>query len=649
MSDAVVVVRPEDVPIREVLSRFREALRIRSDGPLTSGDRQGLRDLLVELVESTVLDLQEQDTFRPPSGMMAAARTGLRERELFKVRTPDNAVPLARRILARQPFTVAELKKLRTSYLRGEDFRDIPPDQGMGGVFWNLMGGDAGQKWTETLLARIEKQEDRESGKVFTESELESFQSEPWWDSDYRIDEGAHLPADLPDSDFGVVRTRTEDGKTVKVRKFPIDTVGRARNALARMDQSDLTQAEKRTMVNKIRRRYPEITVSERVLRRVGISEGGHEEDEGSSHLGEHDHPHDPNGVHDHPSLPEATGGHDHSQTEGSKHRHREGDPLEGWHLNLEGDNGEHAHVLAVKEENPELFVWAMKVVAAHHPRHVWLEGHVRTWLQHEGEDQPREATERDWVEHVLAMHSTGFHPFRHSAVFLGDSPLIGKWYEFEDGTRRSPTEQDFKAEDAYLQENLPAPEVERNSESSGAEGDNRLTASKETGTVIGYRRVPCDLEDLGIDEPGLAVCGARAMRLFEALTSGSTEYVLCLESLTDLLGESTPLLEGQEYSEHDLDLRYVPAGCVDPVTGFRHLGPGAWYGLDDPAAWKLQEGRTAIRAGGLRYLATFPVELESPPEIGRDQAEIIGSQVLEMIRPPPAPGQLTLFNAEAT
>jgi predicted RNA-binding Zn-ribbon protein involved in translation (DUF1610 family) len=57
---------------------------------------------------------------------------------------------------------------------------------------------------------------------------------------------------DLPDSAFALVYE--EDGK--KVRKFPIHDIEHARNALARLDQADITDEQKATVLRKILERW---------------------------------------------------------------------------------------------------------------------------------------------------------------------------------------------------------------------------------------------------------------------------------------------------------------------------------------------------------------------------------------------------------
>jgi len=85
---------------------------------------------------------------------------------------------------------------------------------------------------------------------------------------------------ELSDSSFGVVRGSGKD----KVRKFPIHDESHAKNALARMGQSDLTASEKKSLVNKIRKRYPSIKIGDKVLQSVGLkkqSDCAELEDEG--------------------------------------------------------------------------------------------------------------------------------------------------------------------------------------------------------------------------------------------------------------------------------------------------------------------------------------------------------------------------------
>ncbi len=96
--------------------------------------------------------LQEQETFSPPAAMKAAVRQGARWREEFDVRTPDKAVRFGQRILEGRAFTLKEVKDLRTWFRRNARWKDTPPDKGMGGTCWRLMGGDAGWAWTEKIL-----------------------------------------------------------------------------------------------------------------------------------------------------------------------------------------------------------------------------------------------------------------------------------------------------------------------------------------------------------------------------------------------------------------------------------------------------------------------------------------------------------------
>ncbi len=178
---------------------------------------------------------------------------------------------------------------------------------------------------------------------------------------------------------------------------------------------------------------------------------------------GIHEHPHVRDGIHPHwfdgdPPGVVVGGGHGHEDKNiGGAHRHRPGDPLEGQHLNV--GQGAHDHLLAKGLE--DYIRWS---VDAHHPKHAWLPGHVRTWIRHVGPDAPEEkdfrlATADDWREHTIwSMHSTGAaKPSAHVNVFIDPKTrVVVKEYEFEDGTRREPTDADFLAEERWFRDNTP-------------------------------------------------------------------------------------------------------------------------------------------------------------------------------------------------
>lgn len=71
----------------------------------------------------------------------------------------------------------------------------------------------------------------------------------------------------LPDSSFAVV---TGSGAS-KVRKYPIDTVARARNALSRVSANG-TPEEKRAVARAVSRRYPELRGSDFMKKILGRS-----------------------------------------------------------------------------------------------------------------------------------------------------------------------------------------------------------------------------------------------------------------------------------------------------------------------------------------------------------------------------------------
>ncbi len=175
---------------------------------------------------------------------------------------------------------------------------------------------------------------------------------------------------------------------------------------------------------------------------------------------GIHDHPHEADGVHDHLGLPAQTGGHEHERSSRSGgHSHRTEDPIEGFHLGDPGDTGAHVHILALADQVPELRDWCEKVADAHFPSFKWLEGHARTLIV-EGDAEPRPTTREDWQAHCLwSMHSAGANLQQHIATTVDESTRFMRWtLEFEDGTSREVTPEDFEKEVAWLNENLPFP-----------------------------------------------------------------------------------------------------------------------------------------------------------------------------------------------
>lgn len=68
----------------------------------------------------------------------------------------------------------------------------------------------------------------------------------------------------LQDSSFAIVEGSGDD----KTRRFPIDTIGRARNALARVSQTG-TPEEKRKVARAVRRKWPALARRSEFVKRV--------------------------------------------------------------------------------------------------------------------------------------------------------------------------------------------------------------------------------------------------------------------------------------------------------------------------------------------------------------------------------------------
>lgn len=190
-------------------------------------------------------------------------------------------------------------------------------------------------------------------------------------------------------------------------------------------------------------------------------------EEENGYLSGSHEHPHVSDGIHRHNPTLEG-GGHFHAEDAqltfglGGGHSHREGDPIEGFHLNMAGDNGSHQHILALMDQNQDISNWFNEVINAHFPVHKWLSGHKTTFITHIGRDpHPFEASRDNWIDHFLWSHSAGMSLFRHDKIFIDlETQYIRKFYQFEDGSMRLATLEDFQAEEIWFSENLPFPEL---------------------------------------------------------------------------------------------------------------------------------------------------------------------------------------------
>lgn len=168
---------------------------------------------------------------------------------------------------------------------------------------------------------------------------------------------------------------------------------------------------------------------------------------------GIHAHPHDQNGEHEHSGLP-AGGGHEHNTETFGAHQHKDGDPLDGQHMNI-GD-GAHDHLLAKGLQ--DYIDWSAKV----HMTHPWIPNYKTALIRHTKpveDKEAREATLEDWKEHTIwSMHSTGkVNVGAHASVFLdSETSFIEKQYVMQDGTSRTPTPEDFEAEAKWFDENTP-------------------------------------------------------------------------------------------------------------------------------------------------------------------------------------------------
>lgn len=107
------------------------------------------------------------DDRRPTAGMAEDAQRALDWRAEGHAGGEDNTVERARSIAARQPLSVDTIRRMNRFFLRNARYPSLegfsPGDDGYPSaarVAWGLWGGDAGARWSATLVARMDRMDD---------------------------------------------------------------------------------------------------------------------------------------------------------------------------------------------------------------------------------------------------------------------------------------------------------------------------------------------------------------------------------------------------------------------------------------------------------------------------------------------------------
>lgn len=141
-------------------------------------------------------------------------------------------------------------------------------------------------------------------------------------------------------------------------------------------------------------------------------------------------------------------------------HRHESEDPMEGFHFDHPEDDGAHEHLGALAPLDSELDDWCDRAVNAHLGAPPWVTGAKEATAQQIG-IQPQDApVDEKWARsHVLLCHSIGCHDARHRLAHSNPETICERmFFVMQDGSKRLANAQDFAAEHAWFQANLPFP-----------------------------------------------------------------------------------------------------------------------------------------------------------------------------------------------
>lgn len=105
--------------------------------------------------------------FTPPKGAAAAAQRGLRLRTEHRRGGTAVGVARARDLSAQRALSPTTLRRMRSFFARHAVDKDAPgwasrSEPSAGYIAWLLWGGDAGRRWADTMVRRMDRIDARE-------------------------------------------------------------------------------------------------------------------------------------------------------------------------------------------------------------------------------------------------------------------------------------------------------------------------------------------------------------------------------------------------------------------------------------------------------------------------------------------------------
>lgn len=106
--------------------------------------------------DGQVFDARDADGVTPPRDVQANAERGLRLRRKYGRGGTRVGIARARDLANGRNVSRTTLERMRNFFNRHEANKHTPPSEGNGRIAWLLWGGDAGRRWAEAELKRLE-------------------------------------------------------------------------------------------------------------------------------------------------------------------------------------------------------------------------------------------------------------------------------------------------------------------------------------------------------------------------------------------------------------------------------------------------------------------------------------------------------------
>lgn len=117
------------------------------------------------------MTVHKEDGHTPPQAVRSAAARGLELRREYGRGGTATGIARARDLSNGTAVSTSTIRRMKAFFDRHQGNKDTPPEEGNGKIAWLLWGGDAGRRWAEGIINRMESEAkkgiDEELGEDF--------------------------------------------------------------------------------------------------------------------------------------------------------------------------------------------------------------------------------------------------------------------------------------------------------------------------------------------------------------------------------------------------------------------------------------------------------------------------------------------------